>query len=362
MAEYESSEGSFLDMSTGSSGQHSFVVWISLNPRDCSVDVYPLKVQQQIEEAKQNSLEIVQLGPDFYNAAVVLTGRPYQKTARGSRPVLRIALDAASKEVKVYCLQTNHGWRFGRKAETGAEERKVALEEGQMLDMKTLLSEPLWEWCRRAQVTVPESVRLPVDDWGIYTAEQNKEIEKAFQSHEPQAEIVVGDRNYQVVFGPELDFARQVDPVAEKKRLVRRLLVTRETFEARMPGGSPMAMSEQDSNAKGGTGSSNSVAKKGAGLMISSSGGTGEMELSNSNEWGGPNKKLESTPLAGSSSLSEAQDSSISQKAAQAAQGARLAAEKAADAMRAPLSRISNYFAKGGNSSQQDAAPAAENK
>ena len=85
----------------------------------------------------------------------------------------------------------------------------------------------LWEWCHKTHYqNVFELSALPQHDWGAYSQEQNETIEQAFQAGDPEVDIDVGIRQYQIVFGPETGFARQIDSVLRKRRAVRRRLVS----------------------------------------------------------------------------------------------------------------------------------------
>jgi len=81
---------------------------------------------------------------------------------------------------------------------------------------------PLWEWCRELVFTAAEADALPADAWGVYSAEQNGDIERAFRAGRPSAVVELGVREFHVAFDVGDGYARQVDPRLRKKRMVRR--------------------------------------------------------------------------------------------------------------------------------------------
>jgi len=89
----------------------------------------------------------------------------------------------------------------------------------------------LWEWCRMAEPRLEELDQLPACCWGMYTEEQNQEIENAFQAKLCSVEIAVGIRTFEVVFDGH-GRARQLDKKVSKRRFVRRRLLTSAEVQA----------------------------------------------------------------------------------------------------------------------------------
>jgi len=84
----------------------------------------------------------------------------------------------------------------------------------------------LWEWCRLPEVD--EDVHgVPDEMWGVYSEEQNTDIEAAFRQLELSIAVCVGIRSFQILFDRS-DGGKQVDTAMKKRRFVRRRLVAPE--------------------------------------------------------------------------------------------------------------------------------------
>merc|ERR1711974_473302 len=82
----------------------------------------------------------------------------------------------------------------------------------------------LWEWCRSATPGKDLS-SVPAEQWGTYTEDQNTAVEEAFSAGRSSTKVCVGIRQYEIIFdGP--DYGQQVDHKMEKRRVVRRRLVS----------------------------------------------------------------------------------------------------------------------------------------
>eukprot|EP00811_Abedinium_folium_P029094 NODE_4556_length_1877_cov_4.852571.p2 GENE.NODE_4556_length_1877_cov_4.852571~~NODE_4556_length_1877_cov_4.852571.p2 ORF type:complete len:428 (+),score=103.23 NODE_4556_length_1877_cov_4.852571:85-1284(+) len=96
----------------------------------------------------------------------------------------------------------------------------------------------LWEWCRSA--TPQDLAKLPPEKWGIYSIAHNEDIEAAYLRGEVHVHIIVGVRNYDIVFDgrhfTRFGASAQVDERFRKVRNVRRREVTVAERDARLRG------------------------------------------------------------------------------------------------------------------------------
>lgn len=231
-----------------------WVVWISIDPRSGQIAAYPKEVSQLLELALRRGDAMVNLGSSFFGATVELgagsaeQGAFQQRTARGGRDVRRMLLQRADEPITLWVRQGRHRWSAVDPSEGGdLEERTVSLPED-ALELSKVEEErqrerpppderegvALWQWCQELHVTPAEAEHLQDCFWGIYTEEQNRQIEEAYQAAERQVGIVVGVREYQVVFGPQPNFARQEDQRLRKRRLMRRKWLSEEEYRRRM--------------------------------------------------------------------------------------------------------------------------------
>lgn len=251
-----------------------WIVWVSVDPRSGQLDVYPGEVARKLEAARSRGEASVSLGEAFLDATVHVQDPPVQRTARGRRDARRLALPRPRAAASLRVARGPRGWRAAEDADAGAghaEERTAHVFPEMVVDLHAEAAaaaggtvgaagpsgeeelrrgdvpmRALWEWCRRDGQRAAAAHALQDSDWGVYSWEQNAEIEAAFQAGEPHAEVNVGIRNYRVVFGPEAGFARQVDCALFKRRLVRRRLVTaEEQARALEPAARPVARGQE---------------------------------------------------------------------------------------------------------------------
>uniref|UniRef100_A0A7S4RB00 RING-type domain-containing protein n=1 Tax=Alexandrium monilatum TaxID=311494 RepID=A0A7S4RB00_9DINO len=281
-----------------------WALWVSIDPRTGRVMPYPAEVARQLEVAQNRGESTVTLGAAFFNATVHMEDRPYQRTARGRRDVRRLLLARPGVSATVRVALGPRGWRSADSAELSGtepeatEEHAVATSSDVLVDLALAESadpaaeisasspprpsapelalfeggaatggnpsaaspadasagtagggalEALWEWCRRDGQHAAAAHTLSAEAWGVYSREQNSDIEAAFQAGRSDAEVSVGIRTYRVVFGPEAGFARQVDEVLHKRRLVRRRLVSHEESSRALDPVAPQVARDQES-------------------------------------------------------------------------------------------------------------------
>jgi len=229
------------------------------------LSAYPKLAARGIEAAQQKGDGEVALGPDMYNARVIFNEDhgPWQRIGRGRRGVRRVVLPSADvRSCSLWVLNFGRGWQMVDASAIGAEEKSVALPsssvihveavamalaEGRGLDpaeddveadaeaaaeaaaeatrRKTAGLVAIWEWCHQAGVDMETAGTLPDCLWGVYSREQNENIERDFINRCRQTDLEVGIRSYQIIFQRYSAFAWQVDAALRRKRLVRRRLL-----------------------------------------------------------------------------------------------------------------------------------------
>lgn len=210
-------------------------LWLSLDPRNGEVNLYPYAVAVRLEAARLLGVGYVALsgfGGFFENAWVELrNGRlPVQRTPKGGRDALRVDVSGTSSPARVLVGRQRCGrWRLRGDGTPDAWEQRVlfsaadtvaAKEEG---DAQTEVV-PLWQWCRALPHEDPDTVaRLPLTQWGLYSEEQNAAIEEALRAGRLSVPLTIGIRNYELVF--EEGYSKQKDRALGKTRLARRILV-----------------------------------------------------------------------------------------------------------------------------------------
>lgn len=235
------------------------VVWVSLDPRSGELDIYPPEVASRLEQeaaAQARQASLAGLGGRWDNMFVELGDVPVQRTRNGGRrDVRRFIVPAGAREAKVFATQTMRGWRIADQEVPGHTEERRALVSGssvlpgsgRIVAMGSTTHFPmtwsvasaaaiadalekereaglvgLWEWC---QIAEPPNVNaVSPEMWGVYSEEQNQEVERAYRAGEPCAKVTIGIRNFDIAFdGPNR--AKQVDMVLRKRRHVRRRAV-----------------------------------------------------------------------------------------------------------------------------------------
>eukprot|EP00401_Gymnodinium_catenatum_P042189 CAMPEP_0117460598 /NCGR_PEP_ID=MMETSP0784-20121206/2090_1 /TAXON_ID=39447 /ORGANISM="" /LENGTH=434 /DNA_ID=CAMNT_0005254275 /DNA_START=15 /DNA_END=1317 /DNA_ORIENTATION=+ len=231
-------------------------IWLSVDPRIGSINVYPKDVALRIERAYQmgqRSVSLRGLG-GFYDKATVefektRSGRPEQRTGKGSRDVRRLLVSHDTKEIAIHVVKESR-WRASDEVVPGAEFRCTPLlghepiPDDEIVGERTMTEDPtqqerieaanagtakglvgLWEWCRSTRLHVQELNNVPPQEWGLYVESQNATIEEAFKAGRPSAKIVIGIRAFEIVFDGA-EHGRQVDHSFRKMRHVRRRLLT----------------------------------------------------------------------------------------------------------------------------------------
>jgi len=232
-------------------------VWLSIDPRSGQVHLYPAEAVARLERAHQGgaAVQVPLAGLGGHLEQVVVDvgmfGHPVQRNplTHGKRDVRRLEVPLDAVEVKVN-VHKERAYRITDVAIPGVtEERTVSLCTGSeeigiqaaepteiirqdWAEQIAAVAKPgtvgLWEWCRSAGFAGLESV--PDSCWGVYSGEQNEEIESAFLRGEPSVAVSIGIRTYRIVFDT-VTSGRQIDHQFKKKRHIRRRVMTLEQRE-----------------------------------------------------------------------------------------------------------------------------------
>lgn len=233
------------------------VVWLSIDPRSGQVHLYPAEAVARLERAHQagTAVQVPLAGLGGHLEQVVVDvgmfGHPVQRNplTHGKRDVRRLEVPLDAAEVKVN-VHKERVYRITDILIPGVtEERIVSLSAGSE-KIGIQISQPkertrqdwakqvaaaakpgtvgLWEWCRSAGFAGLDSV--PDTCWGVYSGEQNEEIESAFLRCEPSVAVSIGIRSYSIVFDT-VTSGRQIDHQFKKKRHIRRRVMTVEQRE-----------------------------------------------------------------------------------------------------------------------------------
>jgi len=102
-----------------------WVVWVSIEPRKGTLQFYPLEVARKLEAAWSKGDSAADLGQQFHGAQVQLRPKLIQRTATGSRDVLRLQLDDPLGPA-IAQVAKKADWRAAPEACTsGSEERRA---------------------------------------------------------------------------------------------------------------------------------------------------------------------------------------------------------------------------------------------
>jgi len=233
------------------------VVWLSIDPRSGQVHLYPAEAVARLERAHQAgaAVQVPLAGLGGHLEQVVVDvgifGHPVQRNpmTHGKRDVRRLEVPLDAVEVKVN-VHKERAYRITDILIPGVtEERIVSLSAGcekigihigepkerahqDWAEQVAAAAKPgtvgLWEWCRSAGFAGLGSI--PDSCWGVYSGEQNEEIESAFLRGEPSVAVSIGIRSYSIVFDT-VTSGRQIDHQFKKKRHIRRRVMTLEQRE-----------------------------------------------------------------------------------------------------------------------------------
>jgi len=270
----------------------SSVCWISLDPVQVKIDLYPHYIASIIEQAFQNSNENKQcfLGEQFFSATVHFdlegVGKHCQTTPgvsyggrggfykpQGYRSVRRVEL-SEDRNLTVYAKRNVSEWRITNEAQgsektiellvpetnivaatrsgrNSSESRPAAQDEkcagaGAGAGGSDSQDVPVWQWCMKTAESLSSGetlFNLADQHWGMYMEDINSIIEAAFQEFitsknadddNPMSNVAIslGVRQVQIIFDNTMRmFARQVDQRQNKERVVRRKLMNQSEYQ-----------------------------------------------------------------------------------------------------------------------------------
>ena len=237
----------------------SEIVWASVDPVRCKVDIYPkmiaLRIEKSYTERDASRLSTCVLGSDFFNATLHFhpSGNHYQTTTGisfgragfkqpGYRSVKRCPV--VNGTITIYSKQVHGEWRITN-SELDSEitltnnpnscdiittdnlEDPSEIKPWESSDLDTEENNKLvvvWEWCLQ---TTGDVTKYTDSDWVPYNCDTNRIIEEAFSSSLMNVKIelpVIGERN--ICFNLDNCYAKQESIDKSKIRTVRRVIKT----------------------------------------------------------------------------------------------------------------------------------------
>ena len=237
----------------------SEIVWASVDPIRCKVDIYPktiaLRIEKSYRERDTSRHSTCVLGSDFFNATLHFhpSGNHYQTTTGmslgrlgfkqpGYRSVKRCQV--VNGNITIYSRPVYREWRivnsvldseitFNKNLDSCDIITTDNLEDPSEInlwvasDLDTEENNKLvvvWEWCLQ---TTGDVTKYTDSDWVPYNCDTNRIIEEAFSSSLMNVKIelpVIGERN--ISFNLDNCYANQQSIDKTKNRTVRRVVKT----------------------------------------------------------------------------------------------------------------------------------------
>jgi hypothetical protein len=254
-------------------------VYYSIDPTRGTIDVYPKCICQQINDAinegRGKGDGQVYLGKQFFDATIhwSYTGsarwcgdgpKLYQTTpggcvggswkSSGMRDVWVKDFELSGPRDLCHEVQrVDFEW-------TGLISNRLPDGDPLQLVASTLVPEehfvsddgepilPRWQWCKRTNETmnlIPWEERTTgrssifnvlEKDWGFYTDEVDQLIQAAHAAKEPHVDVILCSRQYRIMFEQNSIYAKQVDPIMRKERVVRLVYMRPSVVQQRMAG------------------------------------------------------------------------------------------------------------------------------
>jgi hypothetical protein len=227
-------------------------IYYSVDPVRPHIDLYNPACCRMMDLAREQGKTSCYLGNKCFNATVTFTsqGQHYQTTptARhgniikpgGYREVRELSLTGltAGHRQTVSIYQVHGIWKFPNDTSSG-----IATEKSFTIPADYFASEPQptqlrWQWCRTVPQTlsdaIPSLFNVPDDQWLLYPDQVDQTISQAYTAGEISVKINIGVREFLIKFTPDSIYAQQLDPIANKLRLVRRCVMTAEQIQNRL--------------------------------------------------------------------------------------------------------------------------------
>eukprot|EP00298_Acanthocystis_sp_HF-20_P013553 c20405_g1_i1.p1 GENE.c20405_g1_i1~~c20405_g1_i1.p1 ORF type:complete len:711 (-),score=311.33 c20405_g1_i1:64-2196(-) len=239
------------------------VAWVSLNPVNPEINVYPPHIATKIEEAylgwRQDmniapELAKIELGSAFYDATVHFSRTSFhcQTTPAQRFPGTRIpSKPPGYRSVqRIVCRQDGKISLKGKPDEIG--EWRIVDGGGTLFEITVPITQlvtsrgdsageddepphavvveellPIWLWNKNTDYDIVH--RSKETDWGFYPESENKVIENAWQNKEKEVDIVLGTVPLTIIFSPNSVYARQIHD--KKERLVKRVTMSKADYE-----------------------------------------------------------------------------------------------------------------------------------
>lgn len=229
-------------------------IYYSSDPIHPNVDLYSPECCRLIDQARLRGETRCYLGNRCFNATVRLAenGCHSQTTpaARhgsiskpgGYREVRELNLSEiqAGDTHTVHVYQAGGVWRFPSTTASGiAVPITITISQDYFEEASSMSTPTLrWQWCQiipqTLDSTIPTLFNVPETAWLLYPDEIDTQITTASQAGEISTKIQIGVREFLIEFYPDSVYAKQVDPVANKVRLVRRSPLTTEQLHQKL--------------------------------------------------------------------------------------------------------------------------------
>lgn len=210
-------------------------IWVSLDPVNGKIDIYPHDICKKISKAKADGKSCIFLDKEFFNATVHF--RENNQHTQTTPEVRSGAYTKPSGYRHVRCIPFSEKIVLfldvhGNLTEDPAKmirEITTEVSPDYFGIMKTI--KPYWQWCTLTIDTSKKPIfNLPGEYWKFYSPENNKIINDAFGANKQTCEIEVCLTKYTVKFIDPI-YAKQIDPIDHKVRLVRCMQLSDDEYD-----------------------------------------------------------------------------------------------------------------------------------
>lgn len=231
-------------------------IWLSLDPVEAKIDIYPkqigLKIEEKYKESIYNNCDtLCILGNDFFNATIHLPiyTKFYQTTpaifknrncikVQGYRNVMRYYISDENKDLTIYAKQINREWIISDETDfIKIVNKKISSDDIIYSEIKYKLQplywKPedlflndnfkkvvLWEWCKSINASYSSD-----NIWCPYLFEVNKFIETNFQNKKNPVIKINNNEERIIKFDYNTGYGYQKSFDNKKVRNIRRRII-----------------------------------------------------------------------------------------------------------------------------------------